>query len=178
MSLTPDHLPWFALQVKPRFEKNAAFLLTEKGFDVFLPLSSCRRQWRHKVVTLELPLFPGYLFCRFNPNNRLLVLTTMGVSGVVTVSRVPACIPDVEIENVRRVVEHGRSLKAMPYVSGQTIRVLDGPLRGVEGVVVSAKKKNRIVVSINLLQRSVSAEIELWQTAPATSSVAVSGGRR
>jgi len=126
------------------------------------------------MATLELPLFSGYLFCRFNPENRLPVLTTTGVVGVLGVARVPACIPEAEIENVRRVVEYGHSVERMPYVSGQTIRLLDGPLRGVEGVVIEVKKKNRIVVSINLLQRSVSAEIEAnWQVVPAAAARAV-----
>ena len=150
---------WFALRVKPRFEKNTSLLLREKGFEEFLPLYRCRRQWRHRNAVIELPLFPGYLFCRFDQRDRMPVLSTAGVFGIVSIAKVPAQIPEEEIESMRTVARFGRDVVPFPYVEGQNVRIEDGPLRNVEGTIIEVKKGQRIVVSIRLLQRSVAAEI-------------------
>jgi transcriptional antiterminator NusG len=151
---------WFALQVRPRLERNTARLLEEKGFESFLPLYDCRRQWRHRTTTLHLPLFPGYLFCRFEARIRLPVLTTPGVFSILSLGRIPAPIPEQEIEAIRRIVESGANLEPLPYVTvGQRVRIENGPLRGTEGIVIDVKKGRRITVSVGLLQRSVAAEL-------------------
>jgi transcription antitermination factor NusG len=159
MDASNVYTQWFALQVKPRFEKNTSLLLREKGFEEFLPLYRCRRRWRHRNAVIELPLFPGYLFCRFDLRDRMPVLTTPGVFSIVSTAKVPARIPDEEIESIRRVVCFGRNVEPFPYVEGQNVRIEDGPLRSVEGTIVQVKKSQRIVVSIKLLQRSVAAEV-------------------
>ncbi|MCU1232497.1 MAG: transcriptional activator RfaH [Candidatus Solibacter sp.] len=156
-----DNLAWFALQARPRFERNIARLLCEKGFEPFLPLYNHRREWRHRTVTLETPLFPGYLFCRLDPGKRMPVLTTPGVLGVLGVGKVPMPIPDAEIEDIRRIVQSGSNVEAFPYVTeGQRVRIANGPLSGMEGIVIDVTKRRRITVSINLLQRSVAATID------------------
>jgi len=151
---------WYALQVKPRVEKNTARLLEEKGFESFLPLYHCRRQWRHRIATVEMPLFPGYLFCRFKACMRMPVLTTPGVFSILSVAKIPAPVPDQEIEAIRRLVEAGSNLEPLPYVTeGQRVRIENGPLRGTEGIVIGVRKGRRITVSVGLLQRSVAAEL-------------------
>jgi transcription antitermination factor NusG len=151
---------WFALEVKPRLERNTARLLEEKGFESFLPLYHCRRRWRHRIATIELPLFPGYLFCRFEACIRMPVLTTPGVLSVLSLARVPAPIPDHEIDAIRRLVESGSNLQRLPYITeGQRVRIETGPLRGMEGIVIGVQKCRRITVSVGLLQRSVAAEL-------------------
>jgi transcription antitermination factor NusG len=156
-----DNAVWFALQARSRVERNIARLLRDKGFECFLPLYHRRRQWRHRATTLETPLFPCYLFCRFDPGKRMPVLTTPGVLGVLGVGKVPTPIPDAEIENIRRIVQSGLNVEPFPYVTeGQRIRIASGPLSGTEGIVIDVSKRRRITVSINLLQRSVAAEID------------------
>jgi transcription antitermination factor NusG len=151
---------WFAVQVKPRFEKNSALLLREKGFDEFLPLYRCRRQWQHRNATIQLPLFPGYLFCRFDPRDRLPILTTAGVRGIVSVAKVPEPIHEREIEDIRTLIKAGTTVQPFPFTGGQTVQIASGPLAGVTGTIVTVKKSRRVVVSISLLQRSVAADIE------------------
>lgn len=156
-----DNLAWFALQARPRLEKAIARLLCEKGFEPYLPLYNRRRQWRHSTTTLETPLFPGYLFCRLDPDKRMPVLTTPGVLGVLGIGRVPMPIPDAELEDIRRVVQSGLYVEPFPHVTeGQRVRIANGPLSGTEGIVIDASKPRRITVSINLLQRSVAATID------------------
>jgi len=156
--LTEDQ--WFALQVRPRFERNTARLLNEKGFESFLPLYQCRRQWRHRITAVDTPLFPGYLFCRFKARVRMPVLTTPGVFSILSLAKIPAPIPDQEIEAIRRLVESGSTLEPLPYVTeGQRVRIENGPLRGTEGIVIGVRKGRRITVSVGLLRRSVSAEL-------------------
>lgn len=106
-------------------------------------------------------LFPGYLFCRFDPTDRLPVLTVPGVVDVVGFGRSPEPIPDAEIERVHRLVESGVAVQPHPYVRvGQAVLIERGPLTGVEGILTQVKGKTRLVVSVNLLQRSVSAEVD------------------
>jgi transcription termination/antitermination protein NusG len=167
---------WFALEVRPRLERNTARLLEEKGFESFLPLCRCRRRWRHRIAIIDLPLFPGYLFCRFEASIRMPVLTTPGVLSVLSLARVPAPIPDHEIDAIRILVESGSNLQPLPYIiEGQRVRIENGPLRGTEGIVVGVKKDQKITVSVSLLQRSVAAELSadsvLTVLEPAASSL-------
>jgi transcription antitermination factor NusG len=151
---------WFALQVKPRIEKNTSRILAEKGFESFLPLFRRRHQWQDRIATVETPLFPGYLFCRFIACNRMPILTTPGVFSIVSFAKLPAPIPDQEIEGIRRLVSSGFSVEPIPCVTeGQRVRIENGPLRDTEGIVISVKKGRRITVSVGLLQRSVAAEL-------------------
>jgi transcription antitermination factor NusG len=151
---------WFALQVKPRLERNTSRILEEKGFETYLPLSHSRRQWRDRVATVDTALFPGYLFCRFIARNRMPILTTPGVFSIVSLAKLPAPIPDQEIEAIRRLVQSGLNVQPVPYVTeGQRVRIENGPLRDTEGIVISVNKGRRITVSVSLLQRSVAAEL-------------------
>ena len=152
---------WFALRVKPRCETLTAAALDGKGFEQFLPLQTVRRKWSDRVKTSETPLFPGYVFCRFDPQNRLPVLTAPGVVDVVGWGKIPAPIPDEEIERVRRMVQSGLLVSPWPYLElGQAVLIERGPLAGMEGILVEVKGRCRLVVSINLLKRSISAEVE------------------
>ena len=112
-------------------------------------------------------LFPGYIFCRFDPNDRLPILTAPGVVDVVGFGKIPEHVPEAEIERVRRMVESGLLVTPYPYVQvGQAVLIERGPLSGVEGILVDVKGKVRLVVSVNLLQRSVSAEVDRYSIRP------------
>ena len=159
---TPDpELRWFALSVNVRHEKQVSQVLVNKGFETFLPLHTRRHRYDRRVREFEIPLFPGYLFCRVNPKVRLPVLTTPGVLRMVGAGRVPIPLEDHEIISLQRAAEAGVGMVPHPFWrSGQTGRVVAGPLTGIEGIVVGTKHSMRLVISVSLLQRSVLLEID------------------
>jgi transcriptional antiterminator NusG len=160
--------PWFAVQVKGRREKMAHELLQCKGYESFLPLYQCKRRWSDRIKEFELPLFPGYLFCRFNPYHRLGVLKTLGVVCIVGLGKVPVPITDEEIAAVRSITRSHLPAQPWPFLQiGKRVRIESGPLRGLEGIILSFKSNCRLVVSVNLLQRSVAVEIDsTWVEEP------------
>jgi len=153
-------LPWFALQVRPRHEKNVAAHLMARGYTHFLPLYRTRRRWSDRVKILDLPLFTGYVFSRFDPQNRLPILTVPGVVGVVGFGRGPEPVDPSELAVIQRITMNGAPAEPWPYLNvGQRVRVERGPLAGIEGILIQLRSRSRIVVSVSLLQRSVAAEI-------------------
>ena len=158
----PDAVfPWFALDIRARHEKFVAAALFGKGFDVFLPQYRCKRRWSDRVKEVDAPLFPGYLFCRFNPNDRLPILKTPGVTQIVGYNHVPVPVDEHEITAVRRLVDSGVPNFPCAYLEvGSKVRIDAGALRGLEGILMDVKGKRRLVLSITLLQRSVAVEID------------------
>lgn len=153
--------PWYALRVKSNFEKVSATLLTQRGFEVFLPTYRSRRTWSDRVVHLDLPLFPGYVFCRLEMNSRVQVLSTPGVVNLVGIGKAPTPIDENEIAAVRVLVNSKLCTQPWPFLQiGQRVRIKRGPLSGVEGHLVEFKSGYRLVVSVTLLQRSVATEID------------------
>ena len=125
---------------------------------------------------LDLPLFPGYLFCRFDVQARLPILTTPGVISVVGTGRIPVAIPDLEIEAIRTVIRSGLHLQPWPQLAvGSRVLIEAGPLKGLEGVALDVKKKYRLFVSVPLLQRSVSVEIDREWIRPLAAAAARRG---
>jgi len=154
-------LPWFALRVRSNHERVAALHLKDRGFEEFSPTFKTERQWSDRKKQVDQFLFPGYVFCRLNPEDRLPVLTIPGAVGLVGFGRGPVSIPENEIESVRRMVGAGLLVGPWPFLAaGQTVVIDRGPLQGVEGIIQEVKKSFRLVVSVHLLQRSVSAEID------------------
>ena len=152
---------WYALHVKTKFERVAATILQGKNLQVYLPTYRKRQTWSDRIKHVECPLFPGYVFCRFDVNHRLPVLTTTGVLSVVGAGRTPAPIADEEMTAVRMIVESGVAAMPWPFLRvGQRVIIRKGPLSGMEGVLLAHRNKYRIVVSISLLQRSIAAEID------------------
>lgn len=154
-------LSWFAVQVRTRYEGMAATALRNKGFEPFLPMYTSRRRWSDRIKEIQLPLFPGYLFCRLNPQKRLPLLTTPGVVQIVGTARKPMPLDECEIESIQAVVNSGLSREPWPFLQvGNRVRIECGPLCDREGILLSFKGQFRIVLSITLLQRSVSVEID------------------
>ena len=152
---------WFALQVRSRYESIVATLLRGKGYEWFLPTYKCRRQWSDRIKEMELPLFPGYLFCRFNPQDRLPILKTPGLISIVGIGKTPIPVDEIEITALRSLVSLGLPSKPWPYLKvGQRVRINYGALSGVEGILIGTKGQHRIVLSVTLLQRSVATEID------------------
>lgn len=153
-------LPWFAIRVKSNFERRTSRHLEGLGLEAFNPVYRTRRRWSDRIKEVELPLFPGYVFCRFNPNDRLPVLQAPGVVSVVGFGGRPTPVDEEEIAAIQSIVRSGAPALPWPYLRvGQRVRVASGPLRGLEGILLEIRNGCRLVVSVTLLQRSVAVEI-------------------
>lgn len=153
--------PWFALRVRSNYERVAAIHLRDRGFEGFSPIYTAESQWSDRKKQVDRSLFPGYVFCRLNPEDRLPVLTIPGAVGLVGFGKGPSAIPESEIESVRKMVGSGLLVAPWPFLAvGQTVLIERGPLTGVEGILQQIKKAFRLIVSVQLLQRSVSVEID------------------
>lgn len=161
MTSNIDRFSWFALQVRTRHESAVANFLGGKGYEFFLPLVATRKRWSDRVKKVDVPLFPGYVFCRFNAQERLPILKTPGVIQVVGYNRMPVPIEESEISGIQAVIASGLPSQAWPFLTvGQHVRIDVGPLRGYEGLLVDFKGHHRLVLSITLLHRSVAVEID------------------
>lgn len=152
---------WYALWVRSRHEQTVVTQLNARQHEVFLPLYTTRHKWADRWKTVSLPLFPGYVFSRFDVARRASVLSTSGVIDIVRIGTEPAEIDPSEIEAVQAVVKS--SLFAEPYtqlVKGQRVTVSGGPLNGVPGTLIEVRNSLRLVVSVELLNRSVSVEVD------------------
>ena len=153
---------WFAIRTSPRWELRANSELSLRGLETYLPLCHLKHKWSDRIKIIDRPLFPGYLFGRFRLNDRVRVLQAPGVKQIIGIGNTPAPIADSEIHNLRTLISAKSLLVPWPYLrAGQRIRIDRGPLAGVEGFVVRAEEGAlRIVISVDLLQRSVAAEID------------------
>jgi len=154
-------LPWYALHAHYQHEKAVAQILTHKGFDIFLPLYDAAHRWKDRTKRLSLPLFPCYVFIQGGLDRRLQVLSTPGVLGFVGWSGRAAVIPEEEIKAVLRTVESSLKVEPHPFLKcGDWVRVKSGPLQGVEGILVRKKNLFRVVLSVEMLQKSVAVEVD------------------
>jgi transcription antitermination factor NusG len=157
---------WFALSVTPRKEKATARALRTMGYEDFLPLYSVKRRWSDRIKTVEFPLFPGYVFCRFDPRLRLPILKISTVNSVVGPGNTPEPVDDSEIIALQTVCRSGLQAIPCPYLTvGSKVRINDGPLKGLEGILVR-DKETRLILSVMLLQRSISVEIDRSWVSP------------
>lgn len=153
--------PWYALQVRARHEWVTQDILAGKGYEVYVPSYQKLTRWSDRIQPVNQPLFPGYMFCRFDANRRLPVLTTHGVISVIAFGGSPARLDLAEIDAVRKVVTSKVFAEPCPYVRvGDRVRIKKGPLAGMEGILLSRRNKWRFVISVSLLQQSVSTEID------------------
>lgn len=153
--------PWYGVRTRSNQEKLVAAILDSKGYEQYLPLYRRRRRWSDRVVTTEVPLFPGYVFCRLDSQRRSPVISTLGVVSIVGFGSDPEPIPDCEIEAIERVLQSGAGAEPHPFLHvGQRVRVNQGALKDLEGILVRKKSDLRLVVSVSILQRSVSVEID------------------
>ncbi len=160
-------LPWFALAVKSLHEHAVAQCLEFKAFDVYLPVKRDIRRWSDRLTTIERPLFPGYVFCRLDCARRVEVLRTPGVRSIVTFGGKVTPISDVEIERVCIMLASGHAVEPWPFLNaGQRVRVHSGPFIGIEGILVAVRDSCRVVISLELLQRSVAVQIDPSCLAP------------
>jgi transcription antitermination factor NusG len=152
---------WCVLYARHQHEKKVASILSGKGFQVFLPMYDAIHKWVDRNKRVSSPLFPGYVFFVDEADRRLQVLATPGVHTVIMTGAAPAVVPNEEIAAIRRAVES--SLRVEPHQfleNGDLVRIMNGPLVGLEGIVSRKKDSCRLVLSIRMLGRSAAVEID------------------
>jgi transcription antitermination factor NusG len=158
--MTQHSLSWYAAYTRHQHEKVVANLLVRKGIEVFLPLYPERSRWADRTKVLQKPLFPCYVFLNTDLGGRLAILQTPGVHSLVGGSTGPTPIPEEEIEAVRHALESRLLVEPYPFLSvGDWVRVKAGPLAGIEGILVRKKNAERLILSVEMLQKSVAVEL-------------------
>jgi transcription antitermination factor NusG len=164
---------WHAIRVRLRWEKMAADSLHGKEYEAFLPLYRKRSPWSDRVKEIDVPLFPGYVFCRGDFSGRPRLVTTPGVIGILSFGGIPAIISENEIEAIKSVIRSGLYTEPWLYLrEGQRVRIHSGALTGIEGILIRTKSDCRVVLSIEALCRSVAVEINRECLTPASLSAA------
>jgi transcriptional antiterminator NusG len=167
-SIPNDSLAWFALYVRTRRECTVQACLAEKGYETFLPMMVETRVYGRKKRKAEVPCFPSYLFCRLNPHDRLFVMTTPDVYSIVRRGASPEAIPDSELNALKVMINSHAPIERHPHLTaGDPVFIASGPLAGIEGVLLRVGNSQRVAVSISLLRRSVSAEVDCDDVVPA-----------
>lgn len=158
---------WWAVYTRHQHEKTVAHVLSNKGFEVFLPLYDSVRRWKDRSKTIALPLFPCYVFVRGGLDRRLQVLTTPGIHTVLSTGERVALIPNSEIDSIRTAVSDPARVEPHPFLRcGEKVRVTRGSLEGVVGILVRKKSLFRLVLSVEMLAQSVSVEIDAADVEP------------
>jgi transcription antitermination factor NusG len=158
--------PWYVLMVRSNHEKRIAHALGERGIAHFLPCYRSLRQWKDRRITLELPLFPSYLFVRISLAERLRALTIPHVFSLVGTGGSPATVSEREIDSIRRGVEHGEA-QPYPYLTvGEPVVVTQGPMCGVAGILVCQQNSARVVISVQTIARSIVLNVDSASVRP------------
>jgi len=163
------NLHWFAVQTLYRHEKSVFRQLSDDGVETFVPTYRELRKWSDRNKVIEMPLFPGYVFVRISdsPIERVEVLRKPGVMSFVGNRQQTSAIPDAEIEDLKNVMQSGVPCAPCSYLKiGQRVRVRDGALRGIEGILVRVANEETVVLSIDLVQRSVMVRIQGYALDP------------
>ena len=158
---------WYAVQTCANHEKRVFQQLGQRTVEAYLPQYESMRRWKDRRVRLELPLFPGYVFVHLALRDRLRVLQTPSVVRLVGFGGQPAALADQEIDALRQGLTHEMRIEPHPYLKvGQRVRVKTGPLQGLQGILVRKKNVSRFVISLDLIMRSVAAEIDVAELEP------------
>src|SRR5579863_2672698 len=158
---------WYAIYTRHQHEKTVAESLSNNGIEVFLPLYGAIRQWKDRTKHILLPLFPCYVFLHGGLNRRVKVLSTPGVYSIVGLGGQPAAIQETEIEAIRRAVTSNLRVEPHPFLRcGDRVRVKAGPLAGIEGILIRKKGSFRLILSAELLEKSVAVEVDAFSVEP------------
>jgi transcription antitermination factor NusG len=158
---------WYAAYTSANHEKRVALQLGQRSVEHFLPVYESVRHWKDRRVKLELPLFPGYVFVRLALHDRLRVLQVPGVAKLVGFSGAPTPLADEEIEGLRRALTEGLRVEPHPYLKvGRPVRILTGPFASREGILKRWKGNFRVLLSIELIQRSILVDVDASSVVP------------
>ena len=163
----PSHPNWFVLSVRANQEKKTAQRLTNHEIEYFLPCYRSVRQWKDRRVTLEMPLFPGYVFVHLPFAERVRVLSLPNVVGLIGSKSAPSIVSASEIDCIRRGVEFGNAAPHPALVEGQHVVIVDGVLRGVQGILLRSQNNTRVVVAVDSIARSFAVEVDVSCLKPA-----------
>ena len=166
-SATSSAGEWYAIHTRPRHEKRVAEELRLRAVEEFLPVHRCRHKWNNGVVAdLQLPLFPGYLFARFSDYERLRLLQVPGVLGFAVTTSRPTAIPEEAIHTLRTLTDTLR-VEPHPFLNeGDRVRIIAGPLAGMEGILARRKQELRVVLSLEIIMRSIAVEVSEFDIEP------------
>jgi transcription antitermination factor NusG len=165
---TDTDLRWYAVYTSANHEKRVAQQLSQRSVENYLPLYVSVRRWKDRRVKLHLPLFPGYLFVRFALHDRLRVLQIPGIARLVSFDGLPAALPEAEIEALKNGLEHGLHVEPHPYLTvGHRVQINSGPLAGLQGILRRWKGDWRVIISLDLIHRSVVVEVGASDLEPA-----------
>lgn len=152
---------WYAAYTRPHHEKRVSEQLERKLLEAFLPLYGVTHRWKDRWMRLQLPLFPGYVFIRIALGDRLRVLEIPGVIRLVGFGNHPAALPAEQIEALRNGLAHPLSAAPHPYLTaGCRVRINNGPLQGLEGVMLRQKGHLRVIISVELIMCSVAVDLD------------------
>ena len=152
---------WYALWTRSRHEQVVREQLERKQVEVFLPTIRKWSRWKDRKKQIDWPLFPGYCFARFDPQDTLPILRCTGVVSIISFEGEPAPIPEHELDGIRQLIETDLAFDPVPLIKeGQMVEVTHGPLKGVVGRLVQKKEKARLVLSVDLIGQGVSVEID------------------
>jgi len=158
---------WYAAYTRSRHEKVVAETLEKRTVEHFLPLYETVRKWKNGRFKVQLPLFPGYLFVHIALRDRLRVLQVPGVVRLVGFNGVPAALPQADVEIIRSALRKGIEAEPHPYLRvGQRVRIISGPMEGLQGILLRRRGRPRVVVSVDLIMRSVALDIDAAQVEP------------
>jgi transcription antitermination factor NusG len=165
--MSPQDARWFALQVVPRHEKKVADTLNYMGHQQFFPTYRSRRRWSDRTKTVELPLFSGYVFCRTEWHAIGPIRRIIGVNRIVGFGGKACPILDEEITALQKIGNSGFPVTSVSYITlGQRVQIIDGPLAGIRGLVTRVGKKQRVIISVDAIMKSISIDIETCALEP------------
>jgi transcription antitermination factor NusG len=158
---------WYAVYTRHQHEKTVAESFSRKGIEAFLPLYDVVRRWADRSKQLSLPLFPCYVFLRCGIERRTNILSTPSVHSILKIGNQLACVPNAEIDAIRRVVDSRLHVEPHPFVcAGDRVRIKSGPLVGIEGILVRKKNSVRLILSAQLIEKSIEVEVDAFSIEP------------
>jgi transcription termination/antitermination protein NusG len=166
---TGTDLAWYALRTRPRHEKRVHAALEEKHIQTFLPLLSEEHPWSDRRQIIQVPLFPGYIFTRMQNDlsHRIGVLQTLGVLSFVGFRGVGTPIPEEQIHALQAIVEARISFGSYAFLNvGQKVRIVGGSLDGIQGIITEKKGETSLVISVDLIQRSIAIRVAGYRVTP------------
>jgi transcription antitermination factor NusG len=152
---------WYAAYTNANHEKRVAQQLGQRSIEHLLPLYQSTRRWKDRWMKLQLPLFPGYVFIYLALRDRLQVLQVPGVVRLVGFDGAPCALPQEDIEAIQTCLDRGGQIQPHPFLQvGRSARVKSGPLQGLQGIILRRKNRARLVLSFDLIMRSVAVEVD------------------